>query len=274
MHIDDVIGVDHEVRAFGEMHAHLLGEERMLEVRRVVDARGQHRDGWRFTGPGRERGKQIEELRRVTVNRVDLEVTEQVGEHPLRHLPVLEHVRHARGHPQVVFEHVHRAVGVADKVAAADVRPHAELGLHAHALGSEVHRRGEDRFREHAIGDDFAITVEVVDEQVQRREPLDQSGGDRLPLVGRDHPWDHIEGPRPVDVAGLGVDGEGDAHGLHGQLRSLLTLLQFLHGQRREVAGNTGTRRTRSAIDDHFIPAVGLLVVRPMRAGHWTTFTR
>ena len=106
---------------------------------------------------------------------------EHLGERPLADRPVLQHVAHARRDPQVVLEHVHRAVGVAHEVGAGDVRPDAEAGVDAPALGPEVGRVVEQVAREHPVGDDLLVVVEVVDEAVERDEPLHETALDAAP---------------------------------------------------------------------------------------------
>ena len=76
-------------------------------------------------GRGESAARRLGQLVGVVVDRMDVEVAEQVGEHPLGDLAVLEHVGDPRRHAQVVLEHVHGAVRVADEVAAADVGPHS-----------------------------------------------------------------------------------------------------------------------------------------------------
>ena len=45
------------------------------------------------------------------------------------------------------------------------------------------------------------VVVDVVDEQIEGAEPLDQARLDLVPLVGRHHPGDDVEGPGPVGRA-------------------------------------------------------------------------
>ena len=59
LHVDAFVVADDQVGALHQFGAHLLGEERMLEVRRVEDARREH-DEVRVTATGR--GERHEEL--------------------------------------------------------------------------------------------------------------------------------------------------------------------------------------------------------------------
>ena len=154
-------------------------------------------------------------------------VAEQVGEDPLGHLAVLQHVRDAGRDPEVVLQHVEGAVGVAHEVTPTDVGPGAGGGVDADALGPEVDRVVEQLLAEHAVGDDLGVVVEVVDEEVERLQPLDQPPGDRGPFLGRDDPRHDVEGPGTVDVLAVGVDGERDAHRSDRELCGSLTFDEF-----------------------------------------------
>ncbi len=64
-------------------------------------------------GGRRRAGAQgLEQQVGVVGDRRDAVLREQLGEEPHHHLAVLQHVAHAAGHPQVVFEHVVLAVAV------------------------------------------------------------------------------------------------------------------------------------------------------------------
>jgi len=52
--------------------------------------------------------------------------------------------------------------------------------------------------RHQAVVDDLARVVDVVDELVQRADPLRQPALDRVPLGGGDDPRDEVERERPV----------------------------------------------------------------------------
>ena len=76
---------------------------------------------------GRERHEQLVQLVGVARRRARCSGgANSSGNAALGDGAVLEHVADARRDAQVVLEHVHRAVGVADEIGPADVRPHAE----------------------------------------------------------------------------------------------------------------------------------------------------
>src|SRR6185369_6138984 len=145
-----------------------------------------------------QRDQHVVELRRVVVHWQDGRALEQFGEHAFHHLAVLEHVRHAGGHAQVVLEHVHRAVLVADQVRAADVRPGTERWFDAPDGRAEVLGRLDDGRRHHSILDELLPVVDIVDEQVQRRGALPETRLDLLPFLARDGAWNDVEWPGAV----------------------------------------------------------------------------
>ena len=80
------------------------------------------------------------------------------------------------------------------------------------ALGPVVGRVVEQVGREHPVGDDPPVVVDVVDEVVERPQPLGEPALDDAPLVAVDQARDDVERPGPVDVLTVGVDGERDPH--------------------------------------------------------------
>ena len=233
--VDAVVVQDHQVAPLDQLHAQLLGQEGVLEVGGVVDARGQHHDG-RVAGGRGHRGQHAGQAADVGVDRLDAVVAEHLGEDVLGDHPVLQQVGHPRRHPQVVLQHVHGAVGVADQVAPADVGPDAPGRVDAHALPAEVGGAGDQLGGDDPRAHRPLVVVDVVDEQVEGVEPLDQARLDQVPLVGRHDPGDDVEGPGPVHARRAFVDGEGDADGPHLPVGGVLALGQRLGPEGGEVA--------------------------------------
>ena len=199
-HEHAVVVGDDEVGALNERGAHALGEEGVLEVRRVEDPRREDDDARIGDLVRCQRDEQLGQLLRVGVDGGDPLPREHLGKRPLGDRPILQHVADPRGHAQVVLEHVHGAVGVAHEIRPGDVRPHTEPRLDALALGAEVDRAVEQLPREHAIGDHPLVVVDVVDEPIEGDEALLESLGDARPLAGLDDPGDDVEGPGAVDA--------------------------------------------------------------------------
>jgi hypothetical protein len=120
--------------------------------------------------------------------------------------------------------------------------------VRADALGPEVLRVLEQLGREHAVGDDPLVVVQVVDEHVDRPEPLGESGLDATPLRRGDDPRDDVERPGPVDATAVGVHRERDAHGEDVELGERLSLLQFAVLERRQLLDERSCRGARRAV--------------------------
>jgi hypothetical protein len=145
----------------------------------------------------------------------------QLGKQPHHHLAVLEHVRDAGRHPQVVLQHAEAAVAGPHHVDAGDVR--VDAGGHIDALHLRaVLRVAEDQLgRHHARRQDALVVVDVVDEGVQRQRPLAQAALEHRPLRrGQDARHD-VEGNQPLGLLGVAGDGEGDAQAVEQQGRLL-----------------------------------------------------
>jgi len=180
----------------------------------------------------------------------------QLGEQPHHHLAVLEHVAHAAGHAQVVFQHVVGAAAVglrrAHDVDARDMRVDLARQVHTHHLGAEL------AVLEHVLGrhdaglEDLLTVVDVVQEAVQRRHALRQALLHAGPFIAGDDARDQVEGDQPLGAGAVfvfgAVDREGDADAAEDHLGFMAT--------RRHLLG-------RAALQ----PAVEAAVMGPNRAG-------
>ncbi len=105
--------------------------------------------------------------------------------------------------------------------------PHPTGHIDATALLAVV-----DRVVEQFAGEDAGlhrslVVVEIVDEQVERLQPLDETGRYPGPLAGGDDPGYDVHRPGPVDRGVVGVEGEGDTHRPDRGLAGLLALQQL-----------------------------------------------
>ena len=112
-------------------------------------------------------------------HRGDAVLAEQLRKQSHRHLAVFQHVAHAAGHAQVVFEHVVLAValriGGAHDVDAADLRVIGARHVHAHHFRSKLAVLKDLRSRHDARFDDLLVVVNVVQKAVQSSHALHQS---------------------------------------------------------------------------------------------------
>jgi hypothetical protein len=179
---------------------------------------------------------------------------EELREQPHHHFAVLEHVRDARGHAQVVLEHAELACIVADDVDARDVRVNAAGDIDA------LHFRAVLRVTEHLLGgndaglQDLLIVVDVVDEGVERPHPLLEAGLEAGPFLRGKHPGHDVEGDQPFGAFLLAVHRKGDADPVEEGIRLGALLRQALSRLSVEpfrVTLVVGARRTTVWI--HFV---------------------
>ncbi len=200
-----------QVAALDELDAHHPGQQGVLEVGRVEHPGGEDDDGGvarTVGGRGPQGGQQHP---RVVVHRADPHRGEGLGE-DVGHRPAVgDDIADAAGHPHVVLEHPEGALLVTDQVDACDVHAHPVGGPDAHDRAVVVLRAGDQPPRDDALvhrARDLALArVDVVEERLQRRDPLDDTGLDDLPLVGRDDPRHGVEREGPL----LARVVEGDA---------------------------------------------------------------
>ena len=222
--------VHHEVAALDQLHAHLAGEEGVLEVGGVVHARREDDDGGLRVGAGRAHAPQRAEQRRaVVVDRADEVVVEDPREHAGHGGAVLEHVRHAARVAEVVLQHAVGALGVAHDVDAGHQAAGTVRHGDAERLALEAVAARDEPARDDPVVDGRLVAhVQVVEEPVEGGDPLDEPLLDVGPLVGRDDARHQVHRERPLDALALAVDGEGDAGLAEGGVAHPLPLGQLV----------------------------------------------
>jgi hypothetical protein len=217
-HVDETV-LDEQVLALDQFHPHLLRQEGVLEVGAVVHAGREHHHRGLGRGAGGAGAQGIEQQVGVMGDRRHAVLAEQFGEQPHHHLAVFQHIAHAAGHAQVVFEHVVLALALgirsAHDIDAADVRINAVGHVHPHHFGAELGIALDLLARHHAGLEDLLVVVDVMDEAVQRRDPLHQAFFHAAPLVRGNDARDQVKGDqalgaRAVLVLGA-IDGKRDA---------------------------------------------------------------
>ena len=205
---EDAHVLDDQVAALDDRDAHLAREEAVLEVGAVVDARRHEDDVWLVVGPGRDVEERLEQHLRVPLDRAHPVALEEVRERAAHGRAVLHHVRDAGGAPQVVLEHEVVPVLVADQVRAADVDVDVMGHREVHELPAEVLGREDLRRRDDLVLDDLLLVVEVVEEEVERRDALDETRLELVPLLRGNDPGDEVEREDALRPLGVVVDGE------------------------------------------------------------------
>jgi hypothetical protein len=84
-------------------------------------------------------------------------------------------------------------------------------GNEAGAGAQEVRVGQEDLGRDYPLGDGPPRAVEIRQQAIEQRRPLDQPLGQRRELVGRQQDGHRIERPGALEAARIAVDVEGDA---------------------------------------------------------------
>src|SRR5262249_41757426 len=202
--------VEAQVAALDQFDTHLAGEETVLEVCRVVQARGQHGDGRLVhsgRGDGAEHGRQVGG---VVVHRTHVVAAEERGKDLLHHLAVLEDVTDAGRSAAVVLQYEVFAGRGADQVDARDVDVHGARHGQADRF-APVARGAEDQFGRHdAVLEHLPAVVDVVDEEVEGANALLQAAFHVLPLAGRDGAGGRGGGGAgPGALRGAGDGGRG-----------------------------------------------------------------
>ena len=212
-HVADVVA-DDQIGGLDQLDAHLAGQEGVLEVGAVGHSRRPDDDRCLAVGDRRNRAQSGVQQRRILIDRANPEVGEQRRDQPRHRDPVLEHVGDPRRGAHVVLEHL-PAVLVAHQVAAGDVGVHAARRANAVCRPREVRAAGDQRPGDDPGLDDLALVVDVVDELVERADPLREPAFDRPPLGARDDPRDEVERERPVHHLAVGagqIEGDPLAH--------------------------------------------------------------
>ena len=192
-HVDDAVAA-HEVATLYERHAHLAGEERVLEVRRVVDARASAPPRW-DRGPCRS----VPSPRSAWSSRpgspppVRPMALEQVGE-DLRHgAAVLDDVGDPRRAAQVVLEHPESSVRSRTRSMPATCT-RTPPGAGSPAAAVEVRRGHDQPVRDDAVVQDRSLAVDVGEEGLEGPHPLDQARARRVPLLRVEDPGTRSSG--------------------------------------------------------------------------------
>ena len=164
----------------------------------------------------------------------------------------------ARG-ADVVLEHLPRAVGVAHEVAARHVAVDAAGRPDPVRGAGELRPRDHERPRHDAVVDDLAPVVDVVDEAVERPDPLRQPALDRAPLVDRQDPRHEVERERAVDraVAVGAADLERDPLAHEDRVAAAPRLDQAVVAERLERGRQRGSVSARRAAAFEHLVVVG-----------------
>ncbi len=256
-HVEHVVAA-HEVATLDELDTHLPREERVLEVRGVVHARGQQHDARVVDAARRGCDQRLQEPRRIVGNGLHAVRGEQLGEHVGHRPPVLDDVRDPRRDPDVVLEHAHLSRRVAYEVDAGHVHAHAARRRDSAASRAvEVRRRDDEPPGNDPRPHDLARPVHVVEESFERTHTLRDTPLDQRPLGRGDDPGDEVERERPL----LARVRERDALVAEDAVAGDAPLVEVLLRQRLHMLIERAVVEPRFAFRvEHLVPRVDRLI--------------
>ena len=101
------------------------------------------------------------------------------------------------------------------------------------------------------VGQNLPLVVDVVEEEVERRDTLDQPALHRLPFRGGDDARQQVVGEDAFGAPRVAVDGEGDALVEEGEIGGLLAGVQLRGRQLQEPFVEELVLRTRDAVGEN-----------------------
>ncbi len=183
---------------------------------------------------------------------------EELREGALHDAAVGEHVAHAGGHAQVVFEHDEFAVVEAQQIGADDRDVDVARHLQAAHLAAVVLATVDELARNDAVVEDFGVGVDVAQEEVERGDALREAALDAVPLLRGDQARQQIVREDALGAFFAAVDGEGDALGEEGEIGRLLAALQLAGGQGGKGLGQGAIVRPQLAAGlAHLVEGLG-----------------
>ena len=214
--------------------------------------------------------QRIEQPAAIVVHRPDRRALEQLRKRLLHELPVLQHVRHAGRAAQIVFQHVVSGRRVS-RTRSVPVMWHQTPrgGFRPTHCGRKPLRRRHHVLRQHAVADDPLLVVQVVDQHVERGDPLPQAALQHLPFVAADDPRHDVERNDPLAALPVAVHVERDAELHHRPVGRPLTADQVV---RRDAADAMKERlaigpRLAGLIEHFVVELVGLVLEEPRFEG-------
>jgi hypothetical protein len=129
-----------------------------------------------------DRAQRLIEPGPIGVDLPKAEACDQVSEGAQHQVAVLDHVGDAGWCARVVLEHQEAAVVVAHDVDAADLDIGAVRQVVADHLAAEVAVAEHEVGRHDAIVENLLVMIDVVEELVDRRDPLHDTGLDGPPV--------------------------------------------------------------------------------------------
>jgi hypothetical protein len=272
-----------QIAAFDNLDPHLPRQVSVLEIGAVVSPWRQQDDGGIRHARRRDVLQHFQQFLRVIIDRPHADLLEHVGKAAFHGPPVLQHVTDPAGTAPVVLQHPVGPVVAADQVGAAnvnvDVFGHVEIDEFAPKMfaGKDV-VCGDD-----TVLDDLLLVINIVQEEVQGRNPLHQPALQEFPFLGRDDARHQIKGKNPLRPLRVAIDVEGDALAQEGQIDRMPFVGELLGAERLKQSAEMPVMGTDfTALIEHFVEEFvaaiisqhqskssilrNLLILRPIKA--------
>ncbi len=197
---------------FHQLGAHLIGQEGMFVIGRVVDAGRQHRHHRAPRTCGRRAGCQrAAQGFGIVADRTHTDFREQLRKHVQHRLPVLQHVGDAGGRARIVLQNEEFVLAGAHQINADNMSVHLRRGHHADHLRQECVIVLDELHRNTPGTKDFLAVIDIMQERVDRPHALLDALDEPCPFLPGNDPGHNIERDQPlVRVCGA-IDVEGNA---------------------------------------------------------------
>ena len=134
----------------------------------------------------------------------------QAAQARLDRFAVSDHVGHARGDPQIVFQYVEAVVGP-HQVSPANGDPRAMGSGETPHLNTVLGTSADQVDRNHSVFDNTGFVVDVLQKQVQGFQTLGQTAFQEPPIFAGEDPGKAVDGNDSFFAFRIAVDREGDS---------------------------------------------------------------
>ena len=136
-------------------------------------------------------------------------------------------------------------------------------GIETHAGLPETLRRADDLLGDHSILDDLLVVVDVVQEQVERSNPLPKSAFDPIPFLPCDEAGHKVEREDTFLAALVAVDVERNAQVHQVPLSGFVVAQEVTFGERVDPVHQAAELRARRAVGEEKLVVKAAGVVGP-----------
>ena len=118
-------------------------------------------------------------------------------------------------------------VAVSHQVGTSDVTPDTSWGIEFHAGFQQVLGSADHMLRNYAVFHNALLVIDIVDEEIERIDPLLQPALDLGPFCGLDDAGNDVKRPYSLCPRLVAVDIEGDTQLQQGSFRCSPVLEEF-----------------------------------------------